>query len=283
MTDKQMEILTNIIGAVESGGQIYGKRRYDAYAGKGENSSNEKTCTLGWAQNYGNEGRRLCKMILEADPVAFQQADTANIESKLNTDWVATAWNPTSKEKAALIAIITTDAGKRCQDELFAELMEKYIASALAYDLGMSIAAQMMWCEIEHLGGLGPVKRIFGRASKPYTVDGIYASLILDQQDTSNSNQVGDKIYQSRHQCCAKWIKQYLTDDTEEEATVGVTAQDVLTVMRSWIGYSEANGKYREILNIYNSHNPWHEAMQSSRAMLGAMLRSPQRQSRLGL
>ena len=251
-----MEILTNIIGAVESGGQIYGKRRYDAYAGKGENSENERTCTLGWAQNYGNEGRRLCKMILEADPVAFQQADTANIESKLNTDWVATAWNPTSKEKAALIAIITTDAGKRCQDELFAELMEKYIASALAYDLGMSIAAQMMWCEIEHLGGLRPVKRIFGRASKPYTVDGIYASLILDQQDTSNSNQVGDKIYQSRHQCCAKWIKQYLTDDTEEEATVGVTAQDVLTVMRSWIGYSEANGKYREILNIYNSHKP---------------------------
>lgn len=258
MTDKQMEILTNVIGGVESGGQIYGNRRYEAYAGKGANSSNEKTCTLGWAQNYGNEGRKLCRMILEADPVAFRQADTANIESKLNVDWVATAWNPSAKEKAALIAIITTDAGKRCQDQLFGELMEKYIASALAYDKTMSVAAQMMWCEIEHLGGLGPVKRIFGRASKPYTVDGIYASLILDQNDTSNSNQVGDKIYQSRHQCCVRWIKQYLTDDTEteEEATVGVTAQDVLAVMRSWIGYSESNGKYREILNIYNSHKP---------------------------
>ena len=258
MTAKQMEILTNIIGAVESGGQIYGKRRYDAYAGNGANSPNEKTCTLGWAQNYGNEGRKLCKMILDADPQAFRRADTANIESKLNTDWVATGWSPTAKEKAALIAIITTDAGKKCQDELFAELMKTYIASALAYDSGMSVAAQMMWCEIEHLGGLGPVKRIFGRATKPYTVDGIYASLILDQRDTSNSNQVGDKIYQSRHQCCVRWIKQYLTDDTgnKEEATVGVTAQDVLAVMRSWIGYSEANGKYREILNIYNSHKP---------------------------
>lgn len=258
MTEKQMEILTNIIGAVESGGQIYGKRRYDAYAGKGANSPNEKTCTLGWAQNYGNEGRKLCRMILEADPAAFRQADTAGIEAKLNVDWVATGWNPSAKEKAALIAIITTDVGKRCQDKLFAELMEKYIASALAFDASMSVAAQMMWCEIEHLGGLGPVKRIFGRAAKPYTVDGIYASLILDQQDTSNSNQVGDRIYQSRHQCCVKWIKQYLTDDTgnKEEATVGVTAQDVLAVMRSWIGYSESNGKYREILNIYNSHKP---------------------------
>ena len=26
--------------------------------------------------------------------------------------------------------------------------------------------------------------------------------------------------------------------------------------MRSWIGYSEANGKYIEILNVYNSHKP---------------------------
>ena len=59
MKKEHFEILTNIIGAVESGGQIYGKRRYEAYAGRKANSSNENTCTLGWAQNYGNEGRRL--------------------------------------------------------------------------------------------------------------------------------------------------------------------------------------------------------------------------------
>lgn len=42
----------------------------------------------------------------------------------------------------------------------------------------------------------------------------------------------------------------------KEETKVGVTAQDVLNVMRSWIGYSESNGRYLEILNIYNSHKP---------------------------
>nr|WP_297883992.1 GH25 family lysozyme [uncultured Blautia sp.] len=41
-----------------------------------------------------------------------------------------------------------------------------------------------------------------------------------------------------------------------EDSKVGVTAQDVLNVMRSWLGYSEANGKYMTILNIYNSHKP---------------------------
>lgn len=42
----------------------------------------------------------------------------------------------------------------------------------------------------------------------------------------------------------------------KEETKAGVTAQDVLNVMRSWIGYSEANGRYLEILNIYNNHKP---------------------------
>ena len=153
MKKEYLTILTNIIGGVESGGQTYGKRKYGAYAGKAANADNEKTCTLGWAQNYGNEGRRLCQMILKADPKAFRTADTAGIEKKLSVDWEATRWNPTAKEKAALIAIITTDAGKKCQDDLFKKLMEKYIAEAEAYGVD-NIQAQMMWCEIEHLGGL---------------------------------------------------------------------------------------------------------------------------------
>lgn len=33
-------------------------------------------------------------------------------------------------------------------------------------------------------------------------------------------------------------------------------ASDVLKVARSWIGYSEANGKHKEIVNVYNSHKP---------------------------
>ena len=146
MDKTSLAILTNIIGAVESGGQIYGKRNYSAYAGKGQNSSNEKTCTLGWAQNYGNEGRTLCKMILAKDPTAFRKADTAGIEKKLSVDWVKTGWNPSAKEKKALIAIITTFAGKECQDELFKQLMSTYIKSAEAFGV-KDVKAQMMWCE----------------------------------------------------------------------------------------------------------------------------------------
>ena len=37
---------------------------------------------------------------------------------------------------------------------------------------------------------------------------------------------------------------------------MGRTAEDYLKVFRSWIGYSEANGKHRQIIDIYNSDKP---------------------------
>lgn len=48
----------------------------------------------------------------------------------------------------------------------------------------------------------------------------------------------------------------YLTGDNKGDDIVGVTANDVLDVMRSWIGYSEANGKFKSIIDLYNSHKP---------------------------
>lgn len=253
MNNKQLEILTNIIGAVESGGQIYGNRDYAAYAGAYENSKLEHTCTLGWAQNYGYEAMKLCKMIYEEDKEAFEKADTAGISAKLGVDWVATRWNPNNAEKRALIAIITTEAGKKCQDKLFMQLMESYISNALAYDKTMSIQAQMMWCEITHLGGDAAVKRIFNRASRPFTPDSIYASLLKDQQDTSNDNQVGDKKYESRHKKCVEWIKKYVPAEGVE--AVSVTADTILNTARSWLGYSEANGRWWSIVNgVYNAY-----------------------------
>ena len=219
MDKKNLNILTNIIGGVETGGQTYGKRNYASYVAPGKNTSNEKTCTLGWAGNYGERAKRLCKMILEQNPAAFRKADTAGIEKKLSVNWETAKWHPTAKEKAAMIAIITTPTGKECQDTLFQELVQAYLKDAEAYGV-TDIPSQMMWCEIQHLGGIKPVQRIFKRAEKPYTPDTIYASLLLDQKDTSNNNQVGDKIFQYRHVCCVKWIKQYVTDVKQEEKTV---------------------------------------------------------------
>lgn len=54
-----------------------------------------------------------------------------------------------------------------------------------------------------------------------------------------------------------KLVTQYnLTQYDKEEESMGKTAQDVLNVIRSWIGYSEANGKFKEIVDIYNNAPP---------------------------
>lgn len=37
---------------------------------------------------------------------------------------------------------------------------------------------------------------------------------------------------------------------------MGVTARDILDIARGWIGYSEKNGKFKTIIDLYNSHKP---------------------------
>lgn len=47
-------------------------------------------------------------------------------------------------------------------------------------------------------------------------------------------------------------VHQYnLTQYDKEESSMGRTAQDVLNVMRGWLGYSEANGKFKQIIDLY--------------------------------
>ena len=37
---------------------------------------------------------------------------------------------------------------------------------------------------------------------------------------------------------------------------MSATANEVLNVARGWLGYSEVNGKFKEIVNVYNNHKP---------------------------
>lgn len=219
MNKQNYDVLSKIIGAVESGGQVYGNARYDAYADPYTNTPNEHTITLGWAQNYGAEAKKLIKMIYDKDPAAFEKLDTAGIKSMLAKDWVAIRWNPTAGQKKVLIKLISSDIGKQCQDELFAELMEKFVADCEA-TYAKDVPAVMMYCEIRHLGGKTAADRIFKRCNGDYSLDSIMAALKRDQDDTSSSNQVGDKKFWSRHQKCVEFINKYaVKEDSEKKDT----------------------------------------------------------------
>ena len=57
---------------------------------------------------------------------------------------------------------------------------------------------------------------------------------------------------------CMKVIRQYELTRFDEggRETMAKTAESVLDVMRGWLGFSEANGKFKEIIDLYNSVKP---------------------------
>ena len=57
MIEKNIEVLRKILYAVETGGQVYGKQRYDAFIGAGANTPNEKAITIGAGQWYAGEAK----------------------------------------------------------------------------------------------------------------------------------------------------------------------------------------------------------------------------------
>ena len=214
MNKENYVVLVKIVNAVETGGQIYGNARYTDYTAPYANTPNEHTITLGAGQHYGASARKLIQMIYNADPTGFKKLDTCSptIQSMLSKDWVSIRWNPNSSQKTVLIKLISSTVGIECQDKLLMEELTTHVnkcESTYTKDTG----AVMMYVEIAHLGGSGAAKRIFDRCNKNYSLDNIMASLKKDQNDTSSSNQVGDKIFWSRHQKCAEFIKKYAVSE----------------------------------------------------------------------
>lgn len=260
LTNRNMEVLMNVIGAVESGGQVYGKRNYKAYAEPYQNTKNEHTITLGWAQNYGPEAHRLIAKIFHDAPEDARTIDGSEIEKMIGKDWVKTRWKPTASQKKDLIALIDSEAGHKAQDELFAELMEGFIADCeSAYT--DEPKAVMMYCEIRHLGGKKAADRIFGRCGS-YSLDEIMASLVKDQRDKTSGTQVGDTIFWSRHLKCREFIDRYADEKTEEEKMQASeiticghgsgkpSTKNMKTYCASRYGQKASNGKRKQLVEV---------------------------------
>ena len=131
MNKKNLHVLSNIIAAVESGGQIYSENRdWTAYAGAYANTPGEHTCTLGPYQAYGDEAQELIQHIWDHHETAFRECDPNMIiyrklfDGQL-TSWVEMRWNPNSTEKAILIKLLGTEAGHEASEYVFQERLNK--------------------------------------------------------------------------------------------------------------------------------------------------------------
>ena len=208
LTEKELEVLRNIIAAVETGGQVYGNGRYDDFTPAYANAKTEHAITIGRYQHYGNEALKLLKRIKEADPVLFKKLDTAKVGKDMWGTWAYYKATKGSAKAKCIQKIISSDVGKKCQDEMVNEQMQKFVAEA--EKLGVTDhQAQAMAANWRHQGGPGAVTRILKKTKKPYTLDHLYEAC-----KTDTGNQVG--AYKTRQRLVYTWLKQYWPKDGKE-------------------------------------------------------------------
>lgn len=207
MKKENITVLRKILYAVESGGQVYGKQNYSAFAGVGANTPNEKAITIGAGQWYAEEARTLLLNIQKKYPKEFKKLDTAGIAADLNKSWGTYGVTKTSAKGKCIITIITSAGGIKCQDALMETQIKTYAASIEKKYGSLSDDAMMECINIIHQGGSGALTRILAKTQKPYTAKTIYAALCTDPADKSNNNQVGD--YVTRQKVVYGFITKY--------------------------------------------------------------------------
>jgi len=214
MRKSNQEVCAKMITGVETGGQVYGTGRWADV--KKPEIGLEVTLTLGAYQFYGNEGRQLLQMIFDwVDAHNLKLNNYANLRRFLDVDWVQTQLVPGKIDQYLIGDLISSDIGRQMQTELFCNIqLPAYIKRAEEFGVHDD-AAQMMWVEIEHVGGTKAAKRIFKRCNGDYSLDKIMWSLKEDQADHSSENQAGDKLYWSRHTFCRDCIEKYADLDTD--------------------------------------------------------------------
>ena len=209
-TEKELEVLRNIIGAVETGGQVYGQGRYDDFTEPFANSSSETAITIGKYQHYGVEAKQLLQRIQKADPKLFRQLDTHGIAEDLkNRNWAKYGLSKYSKKALCIQDIISSSVGRRVQDEMVDEQMQKYAEEALARGV-TDKQAQAECCNFRHQGGPGAVRRILAKTKRPYTLESLYAAC-----QTDTGNQVG--TYRTRQKKVYEWLKEYWPADSDQD------------------------------------------------------------------
>lgn len=212
MNKHNQQVTAKMVIGAETGGQVYGAGRWGDV--KKPKIGREVTLTLGAYQFYGNEGRQLLQMIFDwADEHSVKMNNYSSLRSFLSIDWVGERLVPGAVERHLISDVISSDIGRAKQTELFCEIqLPAYVKRAEEFGV-YDDKAQMMWVEIEHVGGTKAAKRIFTRCDGDYSLDKIMWSLKQDQNDHSSENQAGDNLYWSRHVFCRECIEKYYVDD----------------------------------------------------------------------
>lgn len=209
MTTERKNVLRKIIYAVETGGQVYGQQDYSDFTEAYENNSDEHAITIGAGAWYGTEAKTLLERIYDADPEQWEKIDKVRLLEQVQTaNWECFNISRVSQLADTIIALISSEIGIKCQDNLMDEQSSAYADEA--FKMGVTDArAQAMCVNFRHQGGLGAATRILAKTKKPYTLDNLYAAC-----QTDTGNQVG--VYKSRQRFVYNALKKYFPEEEQD-------------------------------------------------------------------
>lgn len=209
MTTGQKNVLRKIIYAVETGGQVYGQQDYSDFTEAYENNSDEHAITIGAGAWYATEAKTLLERIYDADPEQWEKIDKVRLLEQVQTaNWECFNISRVSQLADTIVALISSDLGVKCQDNLMDEQLATYADEALKQGV-TDARVQAMCVNFRHQGGQGAVTRILAKTKKPYTLDNLYAAC-----QTDTGNQVG--VYKSRQRFVYNALKKYFPEEEQD-------------------------------------------------------------------
>lgn len=224
MTNEQKTVLRKIIYAVETGGQVYEQQDYSDFTEAYTNSSEEHAITIGAGAWYATEAKTLLERIYDADPEQWEKIDKVRLLEQVQTaNWECFNISRVSQLADTIVALISSDLGVKCQDNLMDEQLATYADEALKQGV-TDARGQAMCVNFRHQGGLGAVTRILAKTQKPYTLDNLYAAC-----QTDTGNQVG--AYKSRQRFVYNALKKYFPEEEQDNMS---KTEKATKQMESW-------------------------------------------------
>lgn len=226
--ETQMDKMLNMIGALETGGQVYGQRDYSNFINA--ELAAEVTATLGWSSFYGEHGRQWLERFKNENPDLFSKLDEGGqVAPVIGLNWEASRWNANATQRASIVNMLTTDQGKKLQDQMTAEReAEHWKHAASKYTDNMRAIA--WYTNIAELAGTSTAEWLFDTANGDYSLDNLY-NITMSRTGYA---AIGNSMYQRRHALYKQWIEEHFgADEKVDLNNISVTGAGAINASGS--------------------------------------------------
>ena len=241
-SETQMDIMLNMLGAMETGGQVYGQRDYSNVINA--EAGGEVASTIGWSSLYGNNAKNYLTRFRSENQSKFSELDSNGIIAPLlEKDWEADRIELNAEQTEVVKKILTSSEGKKLQDRIAAERVVKHW-NYCANTYTTNLRAVFWYTQLAELGGgdyaSSPVDAVFQACNGDYSTENILKNL----KKRNEGSQIGASLYNSRHAKYKEWIDEKIPENMEVDlANVEVTGAGAIDVVQAGTsGTSSSSG-----------------------------------------